>query len=239
MSRRFRTTNWSLVLKAGRDSTPQAREALANLCESYWHPLYAYIRCQGYDVEDTCDLTQAYFARLLEKDYLNQVEPKAGRFRTFLLTTLKHFLANEWNKAHASKRGGYQTFISLDSAIAEERYQIERADELTPEKLFERRWMLTVLERALERVSAEFSRIGKSQQFEQFSPFLTGFGPQASYQQVAEKLGMNEGAVKVGIHRLRRRFGKALREEVSHTVANDHQIEGEIRHLLSGIAQDS
>jgi RNA polymerase sigma-70 factor (ECF subfamily) len=172
----------------------------------------------------------------LEKDYLNQVEPKAGRFRSFLLTTLKHFLANEWNRTHASKRGGHQTLISLDTSTAEERYRIEPADELTPEKLFERRWTLTVLERVLDRLSAEFSRAGKSLQFEQLSPYLTGDEPRGSYKQAADRLGVDEGAVKVRVHRLRRRFGKVLREEVAHTVATDDQIEAEIRHLLSGIA---
>ena len=236
MSQRFRTTNWSLVLAAGRDSTPDGREALSNLCESYWHPLYAYIRRQGCDVDEASDLTQSYFVQLLEKDYLNQVEPKAGRFRSFLLTTLKHFLANEWNKAHASKRGGNQTLISLDTGTAEKRYRIEPADELTPEKLFERRWTLTVLERVLDRLSAEFSKAGKSEQFEQLSPYLTGDGPQIPYKKVADRLGVDEGSVKVGVHRLRRRFGKMLQEEVAHTVSSDDQIDREIRHLLSGIA---
>ena len=236
MGQRFRTTNWSLVLAAGRDSTPNGREALANLCESYWHPLYAYIRRQGRDVDEARDLTQAYFVQLLEKDYLNQVEPKAGRFRSFLLTTLKHFLANEWNKAHASKRGGNQTPISLDNGTAEQRYRIEPADELTPEKLFERRWTLTVLERVLDRLSAEFSRAGKSEQFEQLSPYLTGDGPQIPYKEVADRLGVDKGSVKVGVHRLRRRFGKLLQEEVAHTVSSDDQIDREIRHLLSGMA---
>jgi RNA polymerase sigma-70 factor (ECF subfamily) len=201
--------------------------------------LYAYVRCQGYDIDDARDLTQAYFTRLLEKDYLNQVEPKAGRFRSFLLTTLKHFLVNEWNKARASKRGGHRTFISLDTEAAEERYLIEPVDDLTPEKLFERRWTLTVIERVLDRLNTEFSRAGKSQHFELLSPYLTGGEPQASYKQTADKLGVDEKAIKVWVHRLRRRFGKLLREEIAQTVANEDQIEIEIKHLLSGVTESA
>jgi RNA polymerase sigma-70 factor (ECF subfamily) len=206
------------------------------LCEAYWHPLYAYIRRHGYDIEEAGDLTQTYFVRLLEKDYLSEVNPEAGRFRSFLLSSLNHFLANERDRSHASKRGGVQSPISLDAGKAEQRYRSEPVDDLTPEKLFERRWATTVLERVFDRLSAEFSKAGKFQQYEQLEVYLTGGRPQVPYKQAAEKLGMSEGAVKVGVHRLRRRFGQVLHDEVAQTVTSPDQIKEEIRFLLSGIA---
>ncbi len=235
MSQGFRTTNWSLVLEAARKDTPQGREALARLCETYWYPLYAFIRRQGYDVDEARDLTQGFFVRLLEKNYLKDVKPEAGRFRSFLLTSLKHFLANEWDKDHALKRGGDTVPISLDTGMAESRYRREPSDELTPEKLFERRWAMMVLELVLARLNDELSKAGKAEQFDQLGTYLTGDSPRVPYKQAAESLGTSEGAVKVEVHRMRRRFGELLHEEIAQTVTSPDHVKGEIRHLLSGI----
>jgi RNA polymerase sigma-70 factor (ECF subfamily) len=197
--------------------------------------LYAFIRRQGYDVDEARDLTQGFFVRLLEKNYLKDVKPEAGRFRSFLLTSLKHFLANEWDKDHAQKRGGDTVPISLDTGKAESRYRMEPSDELTPEKLFEKRWAMTVLELVLARLNAELSKAGKAEQFDQLATYLTGDSPRVPYKQAAESLGTSEGAVKVEVHRMRRRFGELLHEEIAHTVTSPDHVKGEIRHLLSGI----
>lgn len=235
MSQRFPTTNWSLVAEAQCNDTREGREALTTLCQAYWYPLYAYVRRQGYNTEEARDLTQAYFARLLEKGYLSQFRPEAGRFRSFLLMSLQRFLANESDRALALKRGGRQAIVSLDTETAEQRYGVEPAHDLTPEKIFERHWAKTVVKRVFERLGEEFSDRGRSRHFEQLRGYLTGDEPNESYQLAADNLGTTEGAVKAGVHRMRHRFGQLLRDEVAATVARPDQVEGEIRHLLAAL----
>ena len=236
MNQKFRTTNWSLVLAAGNKRTPEGREALAGLCGAYWYPLYAFVRRMGHPPEEAADLTQAYFLRLLEKDYLSDVRQEEGRFRSFLLASLKHFLANEWDKSQAQKRGGGEPIISLDTGKAERRYKMEPVDELTPEKLYERQWAKRVLKRVYDRLVLELTKAGKSDQLEQFKPYLLGEEPQLPYKLAAAELGTSESAVKTGVHRLRRRFGQVLRDEVAETVASEDQVEAEIRYLFSAVS---
>ena len=233
--RRFATTRWSLVLDARGDSHDSSARALAELCESYWYPLYAFVRRQGHRPEDAADLTQAYFAKLLEKGYLKDVRPEAGRFRSFLLASLKHFLCNEWDRQMAQKRGGHIRQISLDAAAAENRYSIEPVDHLTPEDLYEQRWALTVLERTLDRLAEETPE-SKRFRFDRLRPFLIGDEAATPYREVAAELGMSESGIKVAVHRLRRRFGVILRQEIGQTVADSQEVDDEIRHLLERLS---
>ena len=236
MNARFATTNWSMVLAAGEAESEQAREALAALCEDYWYPVYAFTRNQGATAEDARDLTQSYFLQLLEKGYLKGLTPEAGRFRSFLLVSVRHFLSNARDRDHALKRGGGRTLFSLDYETAEGRYRFEAADPApTPERLFERRWALTVLENAMTMLREEFERAGASVRFERLRSYLTEVGVRAPYAEVAKELGMSETAVKVTIHRMRQRFGRALREIVARTVATPADVEDEIRALLSAV----
>ncbi len=193
----FQTTHWSLVLAAGHDSTPDAQDALARLCRVYWYPLYTYVRHRVGNVHDAQDLTQAFFARFLEKEYLNDVDPERGKFRSFLLASLKHFLSNERERARAQKRGGGRTCLSLDFEDAESRYRLEPADTMTPERLFERRWALTLLDQVVSRLEQEFADAGKSELFAGLKPFLTAAPDAPSQREVAAQLKMSEGAVKV------------------------------------------
>lgn len=232
MASGFSTTQWSQVIAARDGSDTLAREALSTLCETYWYPLYAYVRRQGISADDASDLTQAYFARLLEKDYLKDVEPSKGSFRSFLLTTLRHFLSNEWEKARALKRGGDTKTLSLDLEAAERLYGSEPVDPLTPEQVFERRWTLLVLERTLERLRQWAVESGNEAQLQHLEPYLTGERPLAPYREVAAELRMTEGAVKAAVRRLRQKFGGLLREEISQTVADPAEIDDEVRHLL-------
>jgi RNA polymerase sigma-70 factor (ECF subfamily) len=227
----FATTHWSVVLAAGHAETPTARAALESLCQLYWYPLYAYARRRGFSVEDAQDLTQAFFARLLEKQSLEKASPARGRFRAFLITSLKNFLANEWDKAHAARRGSGQRLLSRDARIAEERYLAEPADEQSPDKLFERRWAVTLLESVLRRLREDYARGGRGELFERLKDFLWGEKNLSSYSKFGTECGMSEGAVKVAVHRLRRRYRDLLREEVAHTVTGPEEIEEELRHL--------
>lgn len=229
---RFQTTNWSLVLAARDEPSAAGREALGALCEIYWYPLYACVRASGHDPDASRDLTQEFFALLLEKDLLEGVHPEAGRFRSFLLASLKHFLSHQRDKARALKRGGGTRFISLDSAAAEDRFASEPADRLTPEEVFERRWALTVLDHAVEALSAEFVARGERERFERLRQFLTGQEPHASYREVASELAMTEEAVRAAIVRLRRQLGRALREQIADTVATPDELDDEVRYLL-------
>jgi RNA polymerase sigma-70 factor (ECF subfamily) len=235
----FATTHWSLVLAAGRRGSPASREALATLCQSYWYPLYAHVRRRGYRAEDAQDLIQDFFARLLEKDYLRVVERDRGRFRSFLLASLDHFLANEWRRAHARKRGGKRPTLSLDFRVGEGRYAAEPAHELTPVKLFERRWALTLIDQALVRLRDEFDRAGKGELFELLKPCLGGDGGAAPYRDLAARLDMTEGAVKVAVHRMRRRCGELLREEIARTVAGPEEVEEELRDLFDTLGKSA
>ena len=231
--RSFETTRWTLVLPAAGSYDPVSREALSGLCESYWYPLYAYVRRRGYDRSTAQDLTQGFFAQLLEKKCLKEADPERGRFRAFLITSLKHYVANEWDKERAQKRGGGQTLLSLDFDNAEGLYQLEPADEITPEEIYNRRWALTQVERAINELREEMIKMGHPERFEALKGFLTGESEETPYAQVAESLGLNEGAVRTAVHRMRRRFGALLREQVAQTLADEQDVDGEIRYLLS------
>ncbi|MCX5671607.1 MAG: sigma-70 family RNA polymerase sigma factor [Planctomycetota bacterium] len=237
--RSFATTRWSLVLAAARDSRPDARAALATLCETYWYPLYTYVRRRGYRAEEALDLTQEFFARLLEKESLRVADRARGRFRSFLLASLNHFLANEWDRARSQKRGGGRKAISLDTAAAESRYALEPSAGLAPEKLFDRRWALTLLERVLADLRRECTRDGKERLFDRLKGYLGGEAPGASYSHVGAELGMTEGAVKMAVHRLRRQYRRLLRAQIAQTVASPEEIDDEIRQLFAALDTDS
>jgi RNA polymerase sigma-70 factor (ECF subfamily) len=223
-------------LAAGAGDTTCARDALARLCQTYWHPLYAYVRRVGHSPPDAQDLTQEFFARLLEKNYLTEADESRGRFRSFLLASLKHFLANEWDKARAQKRGGAQIPISIDVASAETSCHWEPADNSTAEKIFERRWALTLLDGVLRRLKEEYVQDGKENLFEQLKPTLTEASRSVRYAEIAVRLGTSEGAVKVAVHRLRQRYREVLRAEIAGTVATPSEVEDEIRSLFAALS---
>jgi RNA polymerase sigma factor (sigma-70 family) len=229
----FATTHWSMVLAAGHSSLPGAREALEKLARAYWYPLYAFIRRQSRSPHDAQDLTQSFFASLLENRGLRLADRERGRFRSFLLTRLKHFLSDERKKVHAQKRGGGQTIVSLDAELAEERYCAEPATELTPELIFDRRWALAVMEQTVSRLRAEYVLADRAELFEELRHFQPGEKGDCSYAEVAVRLGLSESAVKSAIYRLRQRHRDLLREEISHTVATPFEVDEEIRHLIS------
>jgi RNA polymerase sigma-70 factor (ECF subfamily) len=233
----FRTTHWSVVLAARDQHSPQAQQALAELCETYWRPLYAYIRRRGHNPTDAEDLIQGFFERLLAKDYLGDLTPGMGRFRCFLLAALKHYLANEWDRARARKRGGGEALVSLDDPDAEQRYQFEPVEDVTPETLFERRWALTVLEHVLVRLRAEFVAGEKTGLFDHLKGFLSADQPDCSYAEVAARAGLKAGTLKVAVHRLRRRYGELLRAELAATVQDPGEVEDEVRHLIAVLAR--
>jgi len=231
---RFLTTQWSVVFAAGEGASDRSSEALATLCELYWYPLYAFVRRRGYDPDTAQDLTQAFFARVIEKAYLRDATPTRGRFRSFLLGSLKHFLANEWDHAHAQKRGGGATMLPLEVELqqGETRYRLEPVNDETPERLFERQWGLTLLERVVTRLRIESNEADKGALFEALKPALTGEPLDETYAQLGERLGMSEGAVKVAVHRLRRRIRTLLQEEIARTVESPDDVEDEIQHLF-------
>jgi DNA-directed RNA polymerase specialized sigma24 family protein len=234
---RFPTTRLSLVLAASMGPSAQSKEALAGLCRIYWHPLFAYVRRQGYSAEEAEDITQGFFARVLEKHYLRDFQKERGRFRSFLLGSLKHFMANERDWVHAQKRGGGMAPVPLDAVLQSDSgcYNLEPRDDLTPEKLFERQWALTILNRVMAQLQAESAHAGKQEQFDRLKLFLTGEHEGARYSLLAAELGMTEGSVKVAIHRLRHRFGDILREEISQTVVHADEVGDEIRFLMAAI----
>lgn len=233
--RAFATTHWSVVAQAARRSSPEAARALATLCETYWYPLYAYVRRRGYRVEEAQDLTQDFFALLLEKDRLEKADRERGKFRTFLLASLQHYLANEWRKAGAQKRGGHGTTLSLDLERGEDRYRREPIDDWTPERIYERRWALTLLERALEQLRDEYHASGKGELYEALKPQFGGESPLASYAEISARLGMSEGSVKTAAHRLRRRCRELLQAETAHTLANPDEADDELRELFRAL----
>lgn len=234
---RFETTRWSLVLAAGQLPTATSRAALATLCEQYWYPLYAFLRRQGHSADAAQDLTQGFFARLLEKGWLHDVRPERGRFRSFLLASLSHYVSNERDRARALKRGGPTPPLPLAIETAEGLYQLEPRDDVTPERVFDRRWALTLLDRVLARLRSEFHDRGKGELFETLKVFLDGDRGGESYKEVGVVLDMSEGAVKVAVHRLRRRFRDILRDEIAQTVEREDQIEDEIRHLFEAVGR--
>jgi RNA polymerase sigma factor (sigma-70 family) len=235
---RFQTTSWSVIRQATSGSETAAREALGRLCETYWPPVYAFVRRRGHAPSDAEDLTQSYFARFFEKGYVHDFRPEKGRFRTFLLASVSHFLANEWDRDQARKRGGGKPGISLDTATAEERLSLEPADHLTPEKVFERQWAAAVLARCLERLRREEEAGGGGDRFERMKPYLCGDGAGSGYATLSRELSVSESAVRVAVHRLRRRFCAVLREEVAETLADPAEVDSEIRWLLTTVRGD-
>lgn len=233
-AREFHTTRWSVVLAAGGDAS-RAQPALTTLCRAYWYPLYAFVRRQGVAPHDAQDLTQEFFARLLEKEWLASVQRERGRFRSWLLAAMKHFLANEWDKSRAKKRGGGIAFVSIDEMSAESRYAHEPADTTTAETLYDRRWALTLLDRVLARLREEFVAAGKLAHFEALKGALTG--DRTPYSEIATALGTTEGAVKVAVHRLRERYRDIIRAEIAETVSTPAEVEDEMRHLLAALSR--
>jgi DNA-directed RNA polymerase specialized sigma24 family protein len=234
-NREFAATRWSVVLAAGHRSSPDSRQALELLCAAYWYPLYMYVRRRVDDVHEARDLTQAFFATLLERDALKAADRERGRFRSFLLTSFKNFLADEWDKARAQKRGGGCRSIPLDLESAESRYLLEPADELTPDRLYERQWALTLLAKVLDRLGAEFVAKGKERQFDALKPLLSGASEPGGYETAAIALEMSAGAAKVAVHRMRRRYREILRAEIAETVSNPDKVDDEIRSLRSAL----
>jgi RNA polymerase sigma-70 factor (ECF subfamily) len=213
-----------------------ADQALAALCQQYWYPLYAFVRRHGHSPEDAQDLTQEFFARFLEKRYFKLADPARGRFRTFLRTALKHFLANEWKKAHRQRRGAGQRAISLDAALAEARYAVEPVEHDTPEIIYERRWAATLLETVLAALQREYAASGKGWQFEELKGALWGGSQVSSYADIAARHETTEPAIKVAAHRLRQRYRELLRAEITHTVATPAEVDEELRHLIAVIS---
>ena len=231
----FVTTHWSVVLTAGRNDTTRARAALENLCQTYWPPLYAYVRRRGHSPEDAQDLTQAFFARLLERNAVAAVAPEKGRFRSFLLASMNHFLSDEWDKARAQKRGGGKV-ISLDLQSAETRLGEIPAENFTPEKAFEHRWAITLLEQVYQRLGEEYRAQGKGTLFDALRTTLAGASDAAPYAELARQLDMTEGAVKVAVHRLRQRYRALLRDTIADTVSTPDEVEDELRYLFRTLA---
>ena len=229
------TTQWNVVLEAGRRNSPESSAAMAKLCETYWYPLYTFIRRSGHGPEDAEDLTQEFFARLMQKNCLEVADPEKGRFRSFLLMSLKHFMANEWDKALRLKRGGGQKILSLDEQDAESRYRLEPADPMTPERLFNRRWALTVLERAIERLGQDWSASGKALQFQHLKGFLEDETKPAEYTEIAHALAMSPNAVAVAVHRLRQAYREAVRAEITQTVIHPNEASQEMRELFEAL----
>lgn len=229
----FDTTRWSLILRT-RDADPrQARAALEELCQIYWQPLYAYLRKTGQDPESARDLTQGFFAQLLERKDLDKADPARGRFRSFLLTALVNYTRNQWARESAQKRPSANGAISIDVSAAEGGLREMLTDHTTPEQIFERQWALTLLQNAMETLRDEFAAAGKRERFEALSPYLTVDVKPASYEDLSDRLGISPGAVKVAVHRLKNRYGEIIREKVSDTVNDPKEIDGEIAHLLT------
>lgn len=232
----FVTTHWSVVLAAGQTDTPRARRSLEQLCQAYWYPLYVYVRRRGYRPEDAEDLTQEFFARLLRSHFLNLADPERGRFRSFLLTALKHFLADEWARVRAQKRGGARSLLPLDVESAEMRYHLEPADDLTPEKVYEQRWARTLLANVIEQLRGEYEAQGKGALFDELKNCLTKARAAVAYAELAARLKVQEGALRVAVHRLRQRYRDLLRAEIAHTVSEPEEVEEELRYLLRVLA---
>lgn len=230
---RFAATRWSIVVAAGGADSKRARRALEHLCSTYWYPLYAFVRRQGHAPHDAQDLTQEFFARLLARNFLGDADPGKGRFRSFLLGALKHFLSDEWDRARAQKRGGGVQIISLDAESAETRYKLEPADDSSAEKIYERRWALALLDQVLRRIRSEFARDGKEHFFEELKPALTG--AKIPCAEIAARLGLKEGAVRVAVHRLRTRYRDLLRAEIAETVASPTDVDSEMQHLFAAL----
>lgn len=223
-------------MQNARAGDERAERALAEICEAYWFPLYVFVRRAGYAAADAEDLTQSFFAKLIEKGYLQQADRERGRLRSFLLTSLKHFLADEWDKSQALKRGGGKTFVAIDQDAAEERYALEPADEASPERLFEKRWALTLLENIVAELREEFVASGKSELFDGLQPFLAWNSAEESYREVAGRLGVSENSARVTVFRMRKRYGELMRRHISETVNSEEEVEEEMQFLMGVIA---
>jgi RNA polymerase sigma-70 factor (ECF subfamily) len=229
----FTTTHWSVVVDAGRGDSPEASLALDRLCRTYWYPIYVFVRRKGYGPEEAEDLTQEFFARLIRQRDLQAVRREKGRFRSYLLVSLKHFLINEWKRGQTQKRGGGQTMVPLDLTLAENLYSSEAADPRTPEHAFDQRWAVTLLETVLRRLEAEYAASGRASLFSRLRCQLPGESSSQSQEAIGIELGLSEGAVKQSVHRLRRRCRELLREEISQTLATRADVEDEFRHLIA------
>lgn len=234
--RSFVTTHWSVVLAAGHAASDGADVALEKLCRAYWWPLYAFVRRRGYAAHDAQDLTQEFFARLLAKDFLRAVDRSKGKFRSFLLAALEHFLAKEWRNSRAQKRGGKFSFVSIDDDSAEQPFLQVPASNLSPEQLFEQQWAITLLEQAVAKLREEFRMAGKQALFDELKIFLTGEKPSVSYAELSAKLGMTEAALKMAISRMRQRYGELLRAEIANTVSDPTEVEEELQALFRALS---
>ena len=232
----FATTHWTVVLAAGRSDTTRAGAALEKLCQNYWFPLYAYVRRRGYSKEDAEDLTQAFFARFLGKNYLAGLSAERGRFRAFLLASLKHFLINDWKKSQRQKRGGGEAPLSLDWQTADTKFQVAATNEPSPDKAFDREWALALLAKVIEQLQKECEADGKAKLFEQLKIFLTAGKSETAQSETAKALGMEEGAVRVAVHRLRKRYRQLLRAEIAQTLANAADVDEEMRALFGAFS---
>jgi RNA polymerase sigma-70 factor (ECF subfamily) len=232
----FATTHWTVVLQAGGSTSAESARALEQLCQTYWYPLYSFARSRGPSHHDAQDLTQGFFTFLLEKDVIQRADRRRGRFRTFLLSSFRHFQENERARSECLKRGGGRLFIRLDAFDGETRYAREPATHVSPERLYDQRWAASLLETVVHRLDREYIAAGRTEWFEELKPAVWGGRGEVSYADIAGRLGATEGAVKVAVHRLRGRFRETLREEVGHTVADANDIEDEIRHLLSALS---
>lgn len=230
----FATTQWSAVVTAGDDTSPESHRALEQLCSSYWYPLYAHVRRSGHSVEEAQDLTQEFFAHFLEHKYFQRADRSRGRFRTFLLTSLNRFVINEWTKANREKRGGGQKIISLDEEMAESRFMAELAEQ-PPDSVYDQGWAGVLLDRTWRALRTEYAQTGKQELFERLKVYVWGEKNALSYQEMAEQLETTEGAVKISVHRLRRRYGEILRFEVAQTVLTLGDVDEELRYLISTI----
>ena len=231
----FASTHWSLVLRAADSQASHSIEALEQLCAAYWYPLYAFVRASGHGAEEARDLTQEFFARLLEKKWLADADPQRGRFRTFLLTAMKHFLTNEWHRTQTAKRGGGCESIALDALDAEERYALEPRDNATPEALFQRRWAATLIARGKDRLRVEMLAVGEGEQFAALEPALAGERTAQGYQEIAARFGVTENTVKSWVLRLRRRFRILLLDEIAQTLSEGQNPEDELPELLAAL----
>lgn len=232
----FVTTRWTMVLHAGHKSSPQSDRALGELCQTYWYPLYAYVRRKGKTKEDAEDLVQAFFEKFLERNYLEGLSAERGKFRSFLLASLKHFLANEWDKSQRQKRGGGVTHLSLDWQSADERFHLDPPDPASPDKTFDREWALALLERVINRLRHECTADGKANLFEQTKGYLMVGESAIPYAEAATHLDIDEGAVRVAVHRLRKRYRELLRDEIAQTVNDPAQVAEELRSLQAALA---
>ncbi|HWN95896.1 MAG TPA: sigma-70 family RNA polymerase sigma factor [Methylomirabilota bacterium] len=232
----FNTTHWSVVMLAGQETSPESASALERLCRAYWYPLYAYARRQGHSPPDGQDLTQQFFAGFIEKKYFGLANPDRGRFRCFLLASFKHFLANEYNRSQTAKRGGEYAFVSWDETEAEMYYGNEPAHESSPDRLFERAWVLTLLEKVMKDLQQEYVRVGKGKVFDALHVFLSGEKSESTYAEIGERIEMSESAIKMAVSRLRQRYGEKLRSEIANTLTGPTSVEDELRHLLGALS---